>query len=412
MLKTAIQARLPIIEVATTDPLNVAKVLEHYAGQPVEKLRLALRPPKLGPVPAHLDEDGVYYTVSPTDAFDAHEVYEAAVEKRATVIVVNSLEPITCAFQCGEVPMPEPLLQSFVEDYAPEGVDKYALAGALRGLTFKEMVEVSRLAMAESGEFTPASVSSVRRRRMVLSSGLRLVDTRQTYYTPPAFMDEWLQVSGELFTRNVDIRVRPRGLLFHGDPGTGKTAGAKYIAERLRLPLYLFDVGGMMQKYVGESEKNFQTALAQIESLAPCVMLMDEVEKVFDTHDESGVSRRILGSLLWWLQEHKAQVLTVMTTNKEAALPQELVRPGRIDAWHKFEPLADEIEAVGFANELAEALADIYPLSEDAVDQLVKLEYFAAKQTGVPLSQARLTQSVVGEIKARLAEKLRRDRDE
>jgi SpoVK/Ycf46/Vps4 family AAA+-type ATPase len=130
---------------------------------------------------------------------------------------------------------------------------------------------------------------------------------------------------------DVDYRLRPRGLLLSGKPGTGKTMGAKRIASRLNVPLMRLDLGIVMSKYVGESEANLATALARVEEAQPCVMLIDEVEKLFHGEDESGVTQNLLAGLLWWMQEHRAAVLTIMTTNDMKKLPPELIRPGRID---------------------------------------------------------------------------------
>jgi hypothetical protein len=62
-----------------------------------------------------------------------------------------------------------------------------------------------------------------------------------------------------------------------------------------------------------------------------CVVLLDEVEKVFVTDSDNGVAQRMMGQLLWWLSEHRSQVLTVMTTNDKAKIPPELFREGRVD---------------------------------------------------------------------------------
>jgi SpoVK/Ycf46/Vps4 family AAA+-type ATPase len=140
----------------------------------------------------------------------------------------------------------------------------------------------------------------------------------------------------QFFLHSRDERLVPRGLLFDGPPGTGKTMAAKYLAYELAVPLYRLDVSGVKGKYVGESESSFSEALRRIESSAPCVVLLDEVEKLFAGNDTSGVTQGILASLLWWLQEHGSRVLTVMTTNKVSTVPAELYRPGRIDEVYKF----------------------------------------------------------------------------
>lgn len=62
-----------------------------------------------------------------------------------------------------------------------------------------------------------------------------------------------------------------------------------------------------------------------------CTLLIDEVEKLFVSEGDNGVLQRLLSQLLWWLSEHKSQVLTVMTTNDYSKLPPELFREGRVD---------------------------------------------------------------------------------
>ena len=71
--------------------------------------------------------------------------------------------------------------------------------------------------------------------------------------------------------------------------------------------------------------------LSKVDEVSPCVLLMDEVEKVFRSTEDGGVSGRILATLLWWLQERTSRVLVVMTSNDKSTVPPELYRPGRLD---------------------------------------------------------------------------------
>jgi cytidylate kinase len=396
MLATAIRARLPLIAVHTNDPLNVGKVLDYYSDRQV------LTNPMLKAGVPVLPPDSVTYVLGDFPAIDTHKTFAHAVERNSCLIMVNPEEVHPAMFDAGTVVMPTSMIRDFVHEYAPEDADHYSLEAALRGSSFKEMVELAKLAMAESNEFTADAVLRVRRERTVLSSGLKLVDTAQHYYDPPPELIDWLHVDGRLFTANVARIVRPRGLLFDGLPGTGKTSGAKFIAHSLRLPLYVLDVGGTMQKYVGESERNFQTALRQVEELAPCVMLIDEIEKVFDTDDDSGVSRRVLGSLLWWLQEHAAQVLVVMTTNAATAIPAELVRAGRIDRTMIFRRLTLP-QALPFAEALRNSLTNVCDVDQTLVEQAVRGIF----DTRGEQSQAEVTQTVIECVKRKLAEGLK-----
>ena len=183
-----------------------------------------------------------------------------------------------------------------------------------------------------------------------------MLSTDFLFYQPTLTIQGWLETSGRFLTEFDVPLLTPRGLLFTGPPGTGKTMAAKYLARELGLPLYHLDIASLMEKYVGESESNLRIALNQAEQSAPCVMLIDEVEKLFHGgSDDSGVTSRMLSSILWWLQEHKAKVLTVMTTNKEEDIPPELYRAGRIDSEVNFTKL-DGPAALMFANDYCDNL--------------------------------------------------------
>jgi ATP-dependent 26S proteasome regulatory subunit len=126
----------------------------------------------------------------------------------------------------------------------------------------------------------------------------------------------------------------PRGLLLTGIPGCGKTQISLCTASELGIPLIQFDVGSMMSKWVGETEANVRTALQQVESMAPCVLQMDEIEKGFGSvgHDgDSGASLRAFGTVLKWLSERTSTVYVIMTANDVSKLPPEFTRKGRID---------------------------------------------------------------------------------
>jgi len=136
-----------------------------------------------------------------------------------------------------------------------------------------------------------------------------------------------------LFAHSPFTGLRPRGVLFHGATGTGKTQAAKYLARQMGVITYRLDAGTTMNRYVGDSEKNMAAALKYLELAAPCVFLLDEVEKMFSgLGDDSGVGLRMLSNLLWWLEEHTSEIFTIMTTNDINAIPQELIRPGRVDS--------------------------------------------------------------------------------
>ena len=126
----------------------------------------------------------------------------------------------------------------------------------------------------------------------------------------------------------------PKGVLLLGVQGCGKSLTAKLVASSWGLPLLRLEAGRLYNKFIGESEANLDRALQTAERMAPCVLLIDEIEKAFATGSgdgDAGLSRRILGRLLSWLQERTAPVFVVATCNSVSQLPPEMMRKGRFD---------------------------------------------------------------------------------
>jgi len=127
----------------------------------------------------------------------------------------------------------------------------------------------------------------------------------------------------------------PRGVLMLGVQGAGKSLCAKAIATAWHQPLLKMDPGALYASFIGESERNLRDALRQTEMMSPVVLWIDEIEKAFASaasrSADGGLSQRMFGTLLTWLQEHEAPVFVVATANDIGALPPELLRKGRFD---------------------------------------------------------------------------------
>jgi len=125
----------------------------------------------------------------------------------------------------------------------------------------------------------------------------------------------------------------PRGVLLLGVPGCGKSLSAKAVAREWGLPLLKFDTSNLYNKYIGESERNFKRAIRAAEGMAPVILWIDEIEKAFAAgrDEDGGVSQRILGSFLSWMQERTREVFVVATANEVERLPPEFLRKGRFD---------------------------------------------------------------------------------
>jgi SpoVK/Ycf46/Vps4 family AAA+-type ATPase len=126
----------------------------------------------------------------------------------------------------------------------------------------------------------------------------------------------------------------PKGVLLLGVPGCGKSLCAKAVACEWGLPLLKLDPGNLYDKYIGDSEKNFKRAMQMAERMAPIVLWIDELEKAFASVNgdaDGGVSGRVFGSFLSWLQDRKGDVFVVATSNDVSKLPPEFIRKGRFD---------------------------------------------------------------------------------
>jgi AAA+ superfamily predicted ATPase len=149
-----------------------------------------------------------------------------------------------------------------------------------------------------------------------------------------ATLKDWLRLRESAFTQKAREYglPAPKGIALIGIPGTGKSLTAKMIGGLWRLPLLRLDVGSLFGSLVGESEERTRRALRLAETIAPCILWIDEMEKAL-AHGglDSGTSTRVFGSILTWMQEKMAPVFVVATANDISSLPPELLRRGRFD---------------------------------------------------------------------------------
>lgn len=190
-------------------------------------------------------------------------------------------------------------------------------------------------------------------------------------------LKNWLNDKKKLQTpeKRDELRKRgiqpPRGVLLVGVPGCGKSLSAKAIAANWNLPLYRLDFATVQGQYVGQSEQQLKDAFQSAEHLSPCVLWIDEIEKGLGgtASDSSGVTTRMVGQFLFWMQECKKMVFVVATANDISKLPSELLRRGRFDELFFIDlPTNDE------RKEIIEMYIKKYlqaNLSEDTINQLI-----------------------------------------
>jgi hypothetical protein len=388
MLKQAVAAQLPIVAVRTRDLINLANVIYAVTG----KKPLPWAPNTI------IAEGKVYLHIilSQADAkVNWPALYNKLVEAESTLLVVNLPAVPETLFDAGEVPVPRSLMTAFLKEVMDSATKAEELLRGLGGCTIKEAIELVRLTMARDKSLTLNGLMDTRKSAFQASAGLTQVDARQEVYEPHAALAAWLKREAPFFLHGEDYRLRPRGLLFDGPPGTGKTAGAKWVAHALGVPLYRVDIGGTKNKYVGSSEQNMLANLGRLDAEEPCVALIDEVEKVFGQKEyDSGATTTMLGQLLWWLAEHRSRVLTIMTTNNSKVLPPELYREGRIDDVMWFEGLTAE-DALPFIR----AVLKTYKADADQAAQVKAAIWKTFGATSKTVSQAAITKAVVSFVK-------------
>jgi hypothetical protein len=121
-------------------------------------------------------------------------------------------------------------------------------------------------------------------------------------------------------------RVRPRGVLLLGVPGTGKSAFCKALGNETGRPTLTLDLGSLMGSLVGATEQNVRQALRIADAISPAILFVDELEKGLSgigSNGDSGVSTRLFGTLLTWLSDHESDVFFVATANDVIGLQNQ-----------------------------------------------------------------------------------------
>jgi SpoVK/Ycf46/Vps4 family AAA+-type ATPase len=220
--------------------------------------------------------------------------------------------------------------------------DERSLAASLRGTTLAEAERIIQRAVLDDGRLGPDDIDFVRREKFsgLESSGvLELIESQHRTLDAVGGLDglkEWLRVRGSAVgsVRAEELGLEaPRGVLLTGIPGCGKSFVAKTLAVSWGIPLLLLDPARLYRKFVGESEQRLERALETATAMAPAVLWIDEIEKGFATSadGDGGVSTRILGTFLRWLQDRPSGIFVIATANDVSSLPPEFLRKGRFD---------------------------------------------------------------------------------
>jgi len=219
----------------------------------------------------------------------------------------------------------------------PLGQEK--LVQAALGLTAAQAQRVFARAIVRSGSLDDRDIELVNEEKKQIIRESEALEFYAVSETPDdvgglGILKDWLRLRERAFTteaRKYGL-PSPKGIALIGIPGTGKSLTAKMIGGLWRLPLLRLDVGSLFGSLVGESEERARRALQLAETVAPCILWIDEIEKAL-AHGglDSGTSTRVFGTILTWMQEKSAPVFVVATANDISSIPPELLRKGRFD---------------------------------------------------------------------------------
>ncbi len=221
--------------------------------------------------------------------------------------------------------------------------DQETLLNIARGLTLREMGDVLREEIKRNRKISRSTINRIldEKKQIIRKSGVL------EYYSPETdladvggleILKEWLKKRGRAFSKEARVfgLPAPKGILLVGVQGCGKSLVAKSVASVWRLPLLRLDVGRVFAGVVGSSEENMRRAIKLAETLSPCILWIDEIEKGFSgigssNFSDAGTAARVYGHFITWMQEKKTPVFVIATANMVDMLPPELLRKGRFD---------------------------------------------------------------------------------
>jgi len=284
------------------------------------------------------------------------------------------------------------------------------LVNNLSGLTMKDARRLARNAIFDDGVLDQSDLEPLMQAKFELldPGGILNFELETARFTDVAGMPNlkhWLALRADVFAAAEPPPglEPPRGLLLLGVQGCGKSLAARAAAGLFGVPLLHLDFGALFNRYHGESERNLRESLKAAERMAPCVMWLDEIEKGLASSDnDGGTSRRMLGTFLTWLAEHRSRVFIAATANDVTSLPPELMRKGRFDEifFVDLPDAATRLEVLAIHLARRELKPQLFPLEDLAkasegfsgaeLEHLVVSALYTAHADGEPLNTAHL----------------------
>jgi len=265
--------------------------------------------------------------------------------------------------------------------YSATVPDMEKVLDAAQGLTATRMADAFGLAVVDAKDnqrpVDPGVVREFKEAEVGKKSFLK-IETPKIRYSDligHEYLKSWLRERRTALSPAAQAAglPSPKGVLFVGPPGTGKSRFVEATASEWGVPWLTLDAGGLYGSYLGESEARLSEAIEIAERMSPCLLLIDEVERGFSAGGggrDGGTQERVLGKLLTWMASKSAPVFVVMTSNFADRLPAALIRKGRIDETFLLDfPTDDERRSI-FDHYLR--LAAPHNVTEPDIESLVR----------------------------------------
>ena len=218
----------------------------------------------------------------------------------------------------------------------PQSTDLNRVLDAASGLTRYEAENAFSLSLVRHGKIQPEAIWELKT-QMLKKSGLLSLHRGEEKFGDLGGLEALKAFClRAMHRRSSDARHRPRGVLLLSPPGCGKSQFCKALGNETGRPMLHLDVGSLMGSLVGQSEERTRQALRIADAMAPCILFIDEIDKALagvsnSGQTDSGVSARLFGTLLTWMNDHTSDVMVTATCNDISKLPPEFTRAERFD---------------------------------------------------------------------------------
>lgn len=215
------------------------------------------------------------------------------------------------------------------------------VVNSLLGLTFYEAEDALAKSIVKKQKFDVEILNDIKRQIIRKGQLLDYVWSSEDMGSVGGFegLKEFIKIRKKAFSVNAKKYglPAPKGVFLLGIQGSGKSLSAIAVANELQVPMLKLDMGSMFSSWIGETEGNMRRALSLAESVAPCVLLVDEIDKALSGSTgsggsgDNGTTRRVVGYLVDWMQTKTSPVFIVACANSIGGIPPEILRKGRFD---------------------------------------------------------------------------------